>query len=1199
MAFEPFKDVYDSLTKPIRGRPVSSLLFFVALLAAGYFGQKHLPIPDQYRSVVQPLLIAIPAAGVVLCLHRLLVMRNDPSRLTDTSVLENIKHSFVGRDDDADDLTALILSPATYQVWLNGDSGVGKSLLLQKAVLPRLAERKVETIYLNSWRGDWQSAPAAAILAQLNDSATGDLFDRLTRVLASPPVHVIILDQFDEFQIEHRDKFIPERGLVIKRDQLEACNRFFSILNAATRRHRVRCVFVSRLDVDWVKRTVLLENEAEEKILTRLQRSVVEGAIAAVVPADKVERPQNGWDDLRQRLCADLAEYGVLPIQMRFAVLGLAELRSHLTVSAYLRIGGVSGLVSRYVEGEVRRVAAGGSMAATLFSLLDWLVTLEGNATAAVTQDELLKPIAEGSRQEVLKALEALKGRDIVRTVSNQDGTLLWRLDHDYLAAPVRAISRRQLPERWEVKDKLQRYEAAAAWQKPLRLADPLTVARLMRARLFKGLRFGPAASWFLFSIAAALVVLAAVTYTVFGGYQWYADNELGRSLFSNFTARSAGLTTTTDSEAKALLHLSTSRFTARQAFLATSLESGENAQRLSAHNFAVAIALSQTNSSSADALYYSTIWPTLHNPQSDLTQFEAALGLIAAWDTASSLNVTAAQQLATALVNRMGQEKDRSALSSLADALGALKDKIDPQIAPKLASTLVERMSNEKDVDALRDLANGLGALKDKIDPHTVQTAATTLVERMGQEKVAAALSSLAEGLGALKAKIDPPTAQKLATTLVERMRQEEAAAALSSLAEGLGALKDKTDPLTLQTAATTLVERMGQEKYLDALYLLAIGLRALKDKIDPLTLQTAATTLVERMSQEKDAYALRYLAKGLGALQDKIDPHTVQTAATTLVEAIEKNPYTLRDLPEELRALKDKIDPPTAQKLATTLVEQMSRWKDATALSYLADGLEALKDKIEPPTIQTAATTLVEHMSLEKNAFALSSLADSLGALQDKVDPQTVQKAAATLVERMSQENDVRALGSLANGLGALKYKFDPRTVQSAAAMLVERMSQEKSASALGSLADGLAALPSANLPQNKLSPISATLQQPNAPCSLLLAFDQATLQSELPKQLRNPLCKEQDWKQLALRATQLSGQPIAQEKEGYSKLDIVVDFPKLSDYVWANEPWYARYQISAPEIAALILLILAAVFFALGLAKSRSLRPPATSS
>ena len=32
------------------------------------------------------------------------------------------------------DLTELILS--FYQVWLNGDSGVGKSILIQKAVLP-------------------------------------------------------------------------------------------------------------------------------------------------------------------------------------------------------------------------------------------------------------------------------------------------------------------------------------------------------------------------------------------------------------------------------------------------------------------------------------------------------------------------------------------------------------------------------------------------------------------------------------------------------------------------------------------------------------------------------------------------------------------------------------------------------------------------------------------------------------------------------------------------------------------------------------------------------------------------------------------------------------------------------------------------------------------------------------------------------
>ena len=67
-----------------------------------------------------------------------------------------------------------------------------------------------------------------AVLAKLNVTADDNVFDRLAQVLATAPNRVVILDQFDEFQIEHRDRFIPERGQVISRARLEERNLFFA-----------------------------------------------------------------------------------------------------------------------------------------------------------------------------------------------------------------------------------------------------------------------------------------------------------------------------------------------------------------------------------------------------------------------------------------------------------------------------------------------------------------------------------------------------------------------------------------------------------------------------------------------------------------------------------------------------------------------------------------------------------------------------------------------------------------------------------------------------------------------------------------------------------------------------------------------------------------------------------------------------------
>ena len=37
-------------------------------------------------------------------------------------------------------------------------------MLLQKAILPELKARGIDAVYLNSWRGDWEWAPAMPFL---------------------------------------------------------------------------------------------------------------------------------------------------------------------------------------------------------------------------------------------------------------------------------------------------------------------------------------------------------------------------------------------------------------------------------------------------------------------------------------------------------------------------------------------------------------------------------------------------------------------------------------------------------------------------------------------------------------------------------------------------------------------------------------------------------------------------------------------------------------------------------------------------------------------------------------------------------------------------------------------------------------------------------------------------------------------------
>jgi Novel STAND NTPase 1 len=282
--------VFDTLTKPIRQRPIRSLVFFVALLCLGIglFSRPVLKMPEPLHQTLATLLFVLPSAGIILSLHRLVVMRDEPSQLKDPAVLDRIKESFVGREEDTRSLTNLICT--SYQVWLNGDSGVGKSVLLRKAILPELEKRKIPIIYLNSWRGDWEQTPASVVLEKLGKRPNGGSMDLLSRELGTSRDLVIIFDQFDEFQIEHRDKFIPPHGSVISRAQLEQTNQFFRILNSAVREQHVRCVFVARRDVEWGKRVVLFD-DAAEFFLRRLPSNIVEAEIGRIVPRDAPHEP--------------------------------------------------------------------------------------------------------------------------------------------------------------------------------------------------------------------------------------------------------------------------------------------------------------------------------------------------------------------------------------------------------------------------------------------------------------------------------------------------------------------------------------------------------------------------------------------------------------------------------------------------------------------------------------------------------------------------------------------------------------------------------------------------------------------------------------------------------------------------------------------------------------------------------------------
>ena len=75
-------DFTGSFLGPIRDRPLRSLVFFALIITVGLFIQTRITTwPSALQVSLLTVFIGTPATGIVLSVHRLVVARDEPSRL--------------------------------------------------------------------------------------------------------------------------------------------------------------------------------------------------------------------------------------------------------------------------------------------------------------------------------------------------------------------------------------------------------------------------------------------------------------------------------------------------------------------------------------------------------------------------------------------------------------------------------------------------------------------------------------------------------------------------------------------------------------------------------------------------------------------------------------------------------------------------------------------------------------------------------------------------------------------------------------------------------------------------------------------------------------------------------------------------------------------------------------------------------------
>jgi hypothetical protein len=214
----------------------------------------------------------------------------------------------VGRNEDVDNLLHYIKNEP--MVWLVGESGSGKTALLRAGVLRSL--RKISgtlVIYVSGLGADWTRGPREAAFAAFNQACDGsqglkhmrigraeELFGRLEGFWPETGrLPILLFDQFDDYQIQHRQKFTTPRRTVISPKQLLHNNAFWGEIAQLVKSNSIHCLFATTDDAQY-----LLEPfrfcVPELYHLDRLKKGCVRAALNELTAGDVVANYENGWE---------------------------------------------------------------------------------------------------------------------------------------------------------------------------------------------------------------------------------------------------------------------------------------------------------------------------------------------------------------------------------------------------------------------------------------------------------------------------------------------------------------------------------------------------------------------------------------------------------------------------------------------------------------------------------------------------------------------------------------------------------------------------------------------------------------------------------------------------------------------------------------------------------------------------------------
>jgi hypothetical protein len=357
-------------------------------------------------------------------------------------------------------------------------------------------------------------------------------------------------------------------------------------------------------------------------------------------------------------------------------------------------------------------------------------------------------------------------------------------------------------------------------------------------------------------------------------------------------------------------------------------------------------------------------------------------------------LSLSAAEPMASGLVEAMTQTRDSHQLARLAKSLSAVGSGLSAAMSARVADWLVEVMTHAGDLDDLCRLAGGLEAMRNWLPTAVAARAFATLAVNRSDFEIV----RVAHNLEQIGPRLPAPDADRAAERIVAAMSGMSDRGALETLTRGLEAVVPRLTASATVRAALQLAASLARVRVAAAIRALTGGFRALAKRLPAADVEhfveRAADRLIDAMLEACKPEDLRCLAEGLGELAPFLTPGSAETRLAALGTA--RTPVELLRLAQALAVLGPRLPASEGQRVAERVVERLfeavAKFGEPDDLRYLAEAIKTVVPALSTGSAARVTGRVIDIMAATGDGLALKELVDGLAYVPGYLDVATM---------------------------------------------------------------------------------------------------------------------------------------------------------------------------------------------------------------